>query len=137
MPTYEYRCKQCKHEMEEFQSMKDEPLVECPACHTPNLVRLISAGTGLIFKGKGFYLTDYKNGTSQATTSGSPKPKDDGSKADGPKSEGSKSEGTSSEGSKGDAPKAEGPKAESAVGTQQGGSGSSAAPAQGSSAKNE
>ncbi len=134
MPTYEYRCKQCKHEMEEFQSMKDEPLVECPECHTPNLVRLISAGTGLIFKGKGFYLTDYKNGSSQATTSGSSKPKDDQSKA-----EGSKGEGSSSEGAKGDAPKADAVKPESTGGEKSGGSGSggSTATAQSGSAKKE
>ncbi|HLP15820.1 MAG TPA: zinc ribbon domain-containing protein [Bacteroidota bacterium] len=69
MPTYEYRCKHCSHTMEEFQSMKDDPLVMCPKCKTPNLVRIIGSGSGLIFKGQGFYLTDYKKGSSQASTS--------------------------------------------------------------------
>lgn len=89
MPTYEYRCKNCSHELEEFQSMKDEPLVMCPVCHTPNLVRLISNGAGLIFKGQGFYLTDYKKGASEATTSGpaTAKPKTgNGSATDAPAS---------------------------------------------------
>ncbi|MGE5315768.1 MAG: FmdB family zinc ribbon protein [Acidobacteriota bacterium] len=81
MPTYEYRCKNCQHTLEEFQSMKDEPLVMCPVCHTPNLVRIIGNGAGLIFKGQGFYLTDYKKGTSEATTSSAAsKPKENGAK---------------------------------------------------------
>ncbi len=61
MPTYQYICKQCKHEFEELQSMKEDPLVTCPSCNTDNLARVVGAGSGLIFKGSGFYLTDYKN----------------------------------------------------------------------------
>ncbi|MGA7159404.1 MAG: zinc ribbon domain-containing protein [Bacteroidota bacterium] len=61
MPTYEYKCKKCKHEFEEVQSMSAEPLLLCPVCKTPNLIRLISKGGGMIFKGSGFYQTDYKN----------------------------------------------------------------------------
>ena len=60
MPTYQYLCKNCKHEFEELQSIKEEPLVHCPNCHTDNLVRVVGSGSGLIFKGSGFYLTDYK-----------------------------------------------------------------------------
>lgn len=61
MPTYDYRCKACKHEFEQFQSMKDEPLKTCPACKKKQLERLIGAGAGLIFKGSGFYITDYRS----------------------------------------------------------------------------
>ncbi|HYC72544.1 MAG TPA: FmdB family zinc ribbon protein [Opitutaceae bacterium] len=60
MPTYEYVCSKCGHEMEAFQSMKDEPVKKCPACRKPGLKRKVGGGAGLIFKGSGFYLTDYK-----------------------------------------------------------------------------
>ena len=60
MPTYEYQCKMCGHQMEEFQSMSEEPLKHCPECGTDNLVRVLGTGAGLIFKGTGFYLTDYR-----------------------------------------------------------------------------
>jgi putative FmdB family regulatory protein len=61
MPTYQYKCKYCGHELEEFQSIKDDPLTLCPECNTANLARVMGTGGGLIFKGSGFYLTDYKN----------------------------------------------------------------------------
>jgi putative FmdB family regulatory protein len=60
MPTYEYLCKSCGHEFEEFQSMSSDQLIMCPKCAKPSLKRLMSSGIGLIFKGSGFYLTDYK-----------------------------------------------------------------------------
>ncbi|MBP6864751.1 MAG: zinc ribbon domain-containing protein [Candidatus Didemnitutus sp.] len=60
MPTYEYVCTKCGHEMEAFQSMKDEPLKKCPACKKSGLKRKVGGGAGLIFKGSGFYITDYK-----------------------------------------------------------------------------
>ncbi len=60
MPTYEYLCTKCGHEMEAFQSMKDEPLKKCPACKKNGLKRKVGGGAGLIFKGTGFYITDYK-----------------------------------------------------------------------------
>ncbi len=69
MPTYEYRCKSCGHEFEEFQSMSSDPLVICPKCAEPSLRRLMSSGVGLIFKGSGFYQTDYKKAASSGTTS--------------------------------------------------------------------
>jgi putative FmdB family regulatory protein len=59
MPTYEYECSKCKHAFEEFQKITDKPLVQCPKCGG-RLRRLISGGAGLIFKGSGFYVTDYK-----------------------------------------------------------------------------
>jgi putative FmdB family regulatory protein len=61
MPTYEYACQKCGHHFEQFQSMRDVPLRKCPKCHKPGLKRLIGGGAGLIFKGSGFYITDYKN----------------------------------------------------------------------------
>jgi putative FmdB family regulatory protein len=72
MPTYEYKCKKCGHEFEERQSINASPLVLCPVCKTENLVRVISRGGGMIFKGSGFYQTDYKN-TKSDTTSSAPK----------------------------------------------------------------
>ena len=61
MPTYEYLCKACGHKFEEFQSIKAEPVKVCPQCGTHAVQRMISGGNGLIFKGSGFYITDYKN----------------------------------------------------------------------------
>lgn len=61
MPTYEYRCKSCSHEFEHFQSMKDAPLRKCPECGKNTLERLIGTGAAVIFKGSGFYQTDYRN----------------------------------------------------------------------------
>ncbi len=57
MPTYDYECKACGHEFEHFQKMSDEPLSTCPECGGA-LRRLIGGGTGIIFKGSGFYVTD-------------------------------------------------------------------------------
>lgn len=71
MPTYEYKCKSCNYLFDELQTMSEAPLIECPSCHTPNLVRLIGTGTGMIFKGSGFYLTDYKKSVSSPASSGS------------------------------------------------------------------
>jgi len=68
MPTYEYQCTKCGKEFEFFQSIKDVPLKVCPACGKPALKRKISAGVGLIFKGTGFYITDYKNKSSSQST---------------------------------------------------------------------
>ncbi len=60
MPTYEYVCQACAHAFEQFQSITAAPLRKCPACGKPRLRRLIGAGGGLIFKGSGFHLTDYR-----------------------------------------------------------------------------
>lgn len=59
MPTYEYECQKCRRRFEEFQKMTDPPLKTCPFCRG-RVTRLISGGAGLIFKGSGFYITDYK-----------------------------------------------------------------------------
>jgi len=60
MPTYEYKCQKCKRRFEVFQKMTDTPLTECTACQG-QLKRLIGAGAGLLFKGNGFYATDYRS----------------------------------------------------------------------------
>ena len=59
MPTYDYKCLDCANAFEAFQSMKDAPLKTCPKCGG-EVKRLIGTGSGLIFKGSGFYATDYK-----------------------------------------------------------------------------
>jgi putative FmdB family regulatory protein len=61
MPTYDYRCDGCGHSFEEFQSFSEEPLKKCPACGKKKLVRLFGTGAGVIFKGSGFYETDYRS----------------------------------------------------------------------------
>ena len=77
MPTYEYECEACGKHHEELQGMNDDPLTDCPHCGQPKLKRVIGAGAGLIFKGSGFYTTDYRS-----------KEYKDSAKSDKPKSEG-------------------------------------------------
>ena len=61
MPTYEYHCDACEHNFDEFQSMSEEPLKKCPQCGKPKLRRVFGAGAAIIFKGSGFYQTDYRS----------------------------------------------------------------------------
>lgn len=77
MPTYEYECQKCGHRFEQFQNMMEEPLKRCPKCRC-KLRRLVGAGAGVIFKGSGFYETDYrsrsyKEGAEQEKGGGAPK----------------------------------------------------------------
>lgn len=67
MPTYQYRCDACDHAFEHLQSMTEKKLRRCPKCGKFQLHRLIGSGSGIIFKGSGFYETDYKR-ASQAPT---------------------------------------------------------------------
>jgi putative FmdB family regulatory protein len=78
MPTYDYECKACGHVFETMHAMSAPALKKCPECAKPKLVRLISGGAGVIFKGSGFYETDYK------AKRGGPAGKDEG-KADAKK----------------------------------------------------
>ena len=61
MPTYEYVCDACGHKFERFQRMTESPVKKCPKCGKGKARRLIGAGAGLIFKGSGFYITDYRS----------------------------------------------------------------------------
>lgn len=61
MPTYDYRCTSCSHEFELFQSMRDPVKRKCPACGRAALERLIGTGAAILFKGSGFYETDYRS----------------------------------------------------------------------------
>jgi len=81
MPTYDYKCLDCNFTFEEFQKMTDEPLESCPSCQG-SLKRLIGTGVTPIFKGSGFYQTDYKDkkASKKSTSSVPSTPKKDASK---------------------------------------------------------
>ncbi|MBL7071686.1 MAG: zinc ribbon domain-containing protein [Candidatus Omnitrophica bacterium] len=72
MPTYDYECASCGNKFEYFQGMQDEPLKECPKC-SMSVKRLIGKGAGIIFKGPGFYATDYKAKAPRSDTPPCPK----------------------------------------------------------------
>lgn len=96
MPTYEYECRGCGKTFEFFQSISEAPKTTCPACGEKSLSRLIGAGAGFLFKGSGFYITDYRSADykakAKAEVGGSSK-KDGGtpSKAEGKASSGGSS----------------------------------------------
>ena len=71
MPTYDYVCKDCGHEFEAFQSMKDDPLTDCPSC-PGKIKRKVGGGTGIIFKGSGFYINDSKKSEAKTETKAAP-----------------------------------------------------------------
>ena len=98
MPTYEYACQKCGHEFEQFQSMRDEPLKKCPKCKKAALKRLVGSGAGLIFKGTGFYITDYKNKSGKPEGGGD---KQGGDKAAGDRQGGDKPTGEKKTGGEG------------------------------------
>lgn len=75
MPTYDYECSACGHRLDHFQSMKDPPLKKCPKCGKLRLKRLIGAGAGVIFKGSGFYTTDYRSSAYETSRKGDSAPK--------------------------------------------------------------
>ncbi len=66
MPTYEYECEACGETVEVFQTMKEAPKKKCPSCGKLRLKRLIGGGSGFIFKGSGFYITDYRSDSYKA-----------------------------------------------------------------------
>jgi putative FmdB family regulatory protein len=81
MPTYEYKCGNCGRHFEFFHSMKDDPKKMCPVCHKETLKKLLGTGAGIIFKGSGFYQTDYrseayKKAAKKESSSGTTTPKD-------------------------------------------------------------
>ena len=71
MPTYDYKCNKCGNVFEVFQKITDEPLQKCPDC-SGNIKRLISGGAGIIFKGSGFYVNDYKKKNEKPTGTSKP-----------------------------------------------------------------
>ena len=79
MPTYDYQCEKCGHKFEHFQKMSDELLKKCPKCGK-KIHRLIGGGAGIIFKGTGFYETDYKKKTPSKTGDSCATPKSDSCK---------------------------------------------------------
>jgi putative FmdB family regulatory protein len=133
MPTYDYACDHCGHQFEKFQSMTATPLRVCPSCGEPALKRLIGTGAGIIFKGPGFYATDYR---SESDKKKEKQEKEGASGGDGEKSggEGSASQkeggGESGSGSGGDSG------AQSGQSESGGGSSSSAGDGGGSSGGN-
>lgn len=74
MPTYDYRCNACKHEFELFQSMSDKPKRKCPECGKSALERLIGTGAAVLFKGSGFYQTDYRSDSYRKSAEAEKKP---------------------------------------------------------------
>jgi putative FmdB family regulatory protein len=103
MPTYEYECPKCGHQFEESQSITAEPRKSCPQKGCRGRVRrLISAGGGLLFKGSGFYVTDYRSEGYQkaAKADGESASTDKAKKDDGKKSESAKKTDTKSSTSK-------------------------------------
>lgn len=107
MPTYEYHCEACEHEFERFQKMSDDPVSVCPECGKPKVVRRISSGGGIVFKGPGFYATDYRKsppptegsdgGSKSAGDGGGSKSAGDGGGSGSGSKDGSKDSGGSSD----------------------------------------
>ncbi len=91
MPTYEYKCLDCGYFFEQFQRITEEPLKTCPQCNG-NLKRLIGAGSGPIFKGSGFYHTDYKmkSNSTKSSTSNKAENKTTGGKSESKSDKGDK-----------------------------------------------
>ena len=92
MPTYDYKCKACGHQFEQFQSMKDATLKKCPACGKNALERLIGTGAAVIFKGSGFYQTDYRSESYKKAAESDKKPAESASGEGKSKSEPAKAE---------------------------------------------
>lgn len=95
MPTYDYQCAACGHTFETFQSMAADPLKKCPECKKMKLRRLIGAGAGIIFKGSGFYETDYRS-SGYTSAAKADKPTESSSSESKPKSTESSSDKSTS-----------------------------------------
>src|SRR4051794_19105719 len=105
MPTYDYECDACGHTFEEWQSFKDEPLTKCPACKKKKLRRLFGGGAAVIFKGSGFYETDYRKESykeAEKKDQDAAKPAEKAEAKDAPAA----TSGTADAGKKGGSPKA-------------------------------
>lgn len=108
MPTYDYRCKECGHQWELFQSITAKPVRKCPECGKRKAERLIGPGAGILFKGSGFYQTDYRSDSYRKAAEADRKAaekangKSDGKAKDGDKTGSASSSESSSSGSSGD-----------------------------------
>jgi len=94
MPTYDYQCDACGHRFEKFQSITARPVRKCPRCGESGARRLIGTGAGVIFKGSGFYQTDYRSDSYRKAAEKESQAPADGKKAeakDGPSAKASKS----------------------------------------------
>jgi len=100
MPTYDYVCQNCDHEWELFQSIKANPVRKCPECGRLKAKRVIGPGAGIIFKGSGFYQTDYRS-SSYKKAAEADKKAQESAKSNG-SSDSSKSSSDSSKSNKGD-----------------------------------
>ncbi|HTN75454.1 MAG TPA: zinc ribbon domain-containing protein [Pirellulaceae bacterium] len=101
MPTYDYECDACEHKFEHFQGINDALLTKCPECGKKKLRRLIGSGGAIVFKGSGFYQTDYRSDSYKqkaaadkpsSESSGSSEAKSSDSKSSAPKSDSKPSE---------------------------------------------
>ena len=95
MPTYDYVCDGCGNEFEAFESIVSQPQTDCPECNAPKLRRKIGPGAAILFKGSGFYKTDYRS-DSYKNAAKAEKSSSDSSKSDAPKTNSSKSSSTPS-----------------------------------------
>jgi putative FmdB family regulatory protein len=113
MPTYDYECSACEHRFEHFQKITDDPLAVCPKCKRKKLIRLFGTGAAVVFKGSGFYQTDYRSesyrkgassdkAASESSGSGESKPGDSksGEAKSGEAKSGEAKSGSSDSGSK-------------------------------------
>jgi len=82
MPTYDYVCDACHHAFEEWQSFKDDALTKCPACKKKKLRRLFGGGAAILFKGSGFYETDYRSESYKSAAKADEAPKADAKPAE-------------------------------------------------------
>lgn len=82
MPTYDYECDACGHSFELYQSISAEPEKKCPACGKKKLRRLIGAGAAVVFKGSGFYQTDYRSESYKKSAASDSKSSEGGSKSE-------------------------------------------------------
>lgn len=85
MPTYDYECKNCDHNWEVFQSIKAKPIRKCPECGKLKAKRMIGTGAGIIFKGSGFYETDYRSSAYKKAAAADKKSSSSSSKSDSSK----------------------------------------------------
>ena len=93
MPTYDYECDACGHTEEVFQGINDAVLTKCPACGKKKYRRLFGSGAAIVFKGSGFYQTDYRSDGYKKAAAADKKPSDSGGSSDKKESKSKKSEG--------------------------------------------